>query len=130
MIKIKIVLMIVILGFNSCATSAKFPVSALTPAAQISITKKTDKHKNAVISITAKHLASPQRLNPPGISYNVWVLTKDQGVKNVGQLNVKNAKETKFRSVTAFDFYEIFITVENQSGLQYPSGAEISRTKI
>ena len=115
---------------NSCATTAKFPVSSIAPAADISAKKKTDNHKNITLEITAKNLASADRLNPPGNNYSIWIVTKEYGIKNVGQLNVRNAKKSTFKTTTPFDFNEIFITVENQGDLKYPTGTEISRTNI
>jgi hypothetical protein len=116
--------------FASCGATAKFPVSSIAPAADITARKKTDNHNNITLQITAKSLASPDRLNPAGSNYSVWVITNDHGVKNVGQLNIKNAKKSTFKTVTPFDFSEVFITVEEQGNLLTPSGVEISRTKM
>lgn len=114
----------------SCGTTSRFPVSSIVPAADISARKKTDSHNNITLQITAKSLASPDRLNPAGKNYSVWVVTNDYGVKNVGQLTVRNAKKSTFKTVTPFDFSEVFITVENQGDLMTPTGTEISRTKM
>jgi hypothetical protein len=115
---------------NSCNTYKKFPVSSVTPAADISAKKGIDNQKNFTLVIVAENLATAQRLNPPGNNYSVWIQTKNLGIKNVGQLNVENAKKTTFETTTAFDFYEVFITVENQGNLNYPQGKEIGRIKI
>jgi hypothetical protein len=116
---------------STCSTTkAKFPVSSVTPAADISAKKSMDKQNNYVLEITAKNLAEADRLNPPGNNYSVWVRTIEHGVRNVGQLNVNNAQKTSFKTLTPFDFNEVFITVENQGDLTYPQGVEISRTKI
>ncbi|MBD3725368.1 MAG: hypothetical protein IE891_11510 [Flavobacteriaceae bacterium] len=123
-------LMMMLLLVTSCATKATFPVSDLVPAADISAKKKTDSNKNITLEITCKNLASPDRLNPSGNNYNVWVVTKEYGIKNVGQLIVDNAKKSSFKTVTPFDFDEVFITVEDQGDLKYPTGREISRVKI
>jgi PBP1b-binding outer membrane lipoprotein LpoB len=120
--------LIVFLG--SCATNTKFPVSSVVPAANISAKKKTDKQQNFTLEITSENLASASRLSPPGNNYSIWIVTKAYGVKNVGQLTIKNARKTTFKTVTAFDFNEVFITVENQGNLLYPQGTEIARTKL
>lgn len=128
---IKFLISIVVLTFlTSCATKAKFPVSTTVPAAEIMAKKKTDNNKNITLEINAKNLASADRLSPPGNNYSVWIVTKDYGIKNVGQIQVKNGKKTTFKTVTPFEFSEIFITVENEGDLKYPTGQEISRTKI
>ena len=126
----QILTVLFVLTLTSCATTAKFPVSSTAPAADISAKKKTDSHRNITLEITARNLASPDRLNPAGNNYSVWIVTKEYGVKNVGQLMIRNAKKSSFKTTTPFDFNEIFITVENQGDLKYPTGTEISRTKI
>lgn len=55
----------VIALLSSCASTAKFPVSKVVPAAEIVANKKQDKHNNYVIELTANNLAAPERLNPP-----------------------------------------------------------------
>ncbi len=123
-------LMMMLFLVTSCATKAKFPISSVVPAADISAKKKTDSNNNITLEITSRNLASPDRLNPSGNNYSVWIVTKDYGIKNVGQLIVDNAKKNTFKTVTPFDFDEVFITVEDQGDLKYPTGREISRTKI
>lgn len=125
-----LIIAISILVLNSCATSATFPVSSLVPAADISAKKKTDSNKNITLEITAKNLASPDRLNPSGNNYSVWIVTEEHGIKNVGQLIIDNAEKSTLKTVTPFDFDELFITVENQGDLKYPTGTEVSRTRI
>lgn len=113
---------------TSCASTAKFPVSSTVPAADITVKKKQDKHKNYVIELTAHNLAEPNRLNPPKNNYSVWIITSDDVTKNLGQLTNKNAKKAILKTTTPFDVKEIFITAEEQGNLNYPSGLEISRT--
>lgn len=119
-----------IVSLAACATTAKFPVSTVVPAAEITAKKSTDANKNSTLEITARNLASPDRLIPPGTNYSIWVVSKGQGTKNVGQLLVSNGDKATFKTTTAFDFDEVFITVENHSDLTYPTGVEISRTKF
>lgn len=121
-----------IVGFtlfsNSCASVAKFPVSSIVPAAEISAKKMVDKNKNYVIELVAKNLANSERLDPPKSNYSVWIITDDNVTKNIGQLNNSNGKRTTLKTLTAFNVKEIFITAENQGDLSYPMGTEISRT--
>lgn len=113
----------------SCATTIKFPVSDTIPAAEISAAKKQDKHDNYKITVTAKYLASPERLNPPKNTYVVWIKT-EQGIKNVGQLKNKNAKTAELETLSPFDVSEIFITAEEKGNISNPAGIEISRTSF
>lgn len=122
--------LIVVLSLTACGTTAKFPVSSVAPASDIKAVKKTDSNKNITLEITAKNLASPDRMSPPGNVYSVWIVTNEYGIKNVGQLMIDNAKKSSFKTLTPFDFNEVFITVENQGDLKFPTGVEISRTRI
>lgn len=115
---------------TSCATTTKFPISSIVPAAEIVAKIKQDKNKNYAIEIIAKNLASPDRLNPPKNNYSVWIVTEKNGTKNLGQLINKNAKKTVLKTTTPFKVVEIFITTENQGNISYPTGDEISRVSF
>lgn len=119
----------VILFLTSCATTAKFPVSSVTPAAEITAKKTQDKNKNYVIEIVAKNLASAERVDSSKKNYSVWFVT-DNGTKNAGQLIIKNAKRASLKTSTPYDVKEIFITAEDQGDYSYPVGVEISRTSF
>lgn len=120
----------VILFLTSCATTAKFPVSSVTPAAEITAKKSQDSNKNYVIEVVAKNLASADRVDPSKKNYSVWIVTDNNGTKNAGQLMIKNAKRASLKTSTPYDVKEIFITAEDQSDYSYPVGVEISRTSF
>lgn len=123
-----IIFVVVVLFLVSCSSTAKFPTSKVTPAAEITAKKKQDSNKNYVIYVTAENLASADRLSPPKNNYSVWIVTDNDGTKNIGQLIVKNAKKATLTATTPFKIREIFITAEDQGSNSYPSGVEISRT--
>lgn len=124
---ISAVLMFII---TSCSTTTKFPVSSVTPAAVISAKIKQDKSNNFLISVTAKNLAAAERLSPPKKTYVVWIETRDNGVKNIGQLKGKNNKSVTLETLTSFHPMEIIVTAEDEGNISYPSGIEISRTNV
>src|SRR4030066_2177533 len=125
---INLLFVAVLVLLTSCATTAKFPVSSVTPAAEITAKKKQDKNNNYVIEVTAKNLASADRVDPTKKNYNVWIVTENNGTKNAGMLVNKNAKKASLKTSTPFDVREIFITAEDQGDYSYPVGIEISRT--
>lgn len=125
---INLLLVSVLVFLTSCATTAKFPVSSITPAAEITAKKKQDKNNNYIIEVTAKNLASADRVDPTKKNYNVWIVTENNGTKNAGMLVNKNAKTATLKTSTPFDVKEIFITAEDQGNYSYPVGVEISRT--
>lgn len=126
---VKVLSISVILFLTSCATTVKFPVSSVTPAAEITAKKTQDKNKNYVIEVTAKNLASADRVDPSKKTYSVWFVT-DNGTKNAGQLMIKNAKTASLKTSTPYDVKEIFITAEDQGDYSYPVGVEITRTSF
>ncbi len=125
-----VLLVATLLFLASCASVTKFPVSSTLPAAEITAKTKQDKNKNYSIEITAKHLASPDRLDPPKKNYNVWIVTEDNQTMNLGMLTNKNAKTAVLKTKTPYKAAEIFITAEDQGNNSYPSGIEISRTNF
>lgn len=122
--------MALIIVLSSCSSTAKFPVSSVTPAAEIVAKMKEDKNNNSVVEVTAKNLASADRLNPPKNNYVVWIVTDDNGIKNIGQLMNKNGNKSVLETTTPFKVKEIFITAEDQGNISFPGGVEISRTSF
>ena len=125
---INVLLVTVMVFLTSCATTTKFPVSSITPAAEITAKEKQDSNNNYVIEVTAKNLASANRVDPSKKNYNVWIVTENNSTKNAGMLVNKNAKTATLKIVTPYDVKEIFITAEDQGNYSYPVGIEISRT--
>jgi len=123
-------LLVLLIFFTSCATTVKFPTSGVTPAADITAKKKADKNGNFKISITAKNLASADRLQPPQSVYIAWIVTNAEGTRSIGRFTNKNAKTATLETLTPFAFTEIFITAEGQDDISYPSGVEITRAKF
>jgi len=121
---------VLILAFASCANVSKFPVSTVTPAANIEVHRQQDQNGNNKITITANYLAAAERLHPPKKVYVAWVLFENNGVRNLGQLKIKNAKTAEIRAVIPFKYTEIFITAEDQVDILHPAGVEISRIKF
>ena len=119
-----------ILVLSSCANISKFPVSTVSPAANIEVRRQQDQNGNTKLTITAKNLAAAERLTPPKRIYVVWVILESSKVRNIGQLNSENAKKVEIKTLVPFKFTEVFITAEDQADISYPKGVEISRIKF
>jgi len=119
-----------ILVLSSCANISKFPVSTVSPAANIEVRRQQDQNGNTKLTITAKNLAAAERLTPPKRIYVVWVILESSKVRNIGQLNSENAKKVEIKTLVPFKFTEVFITAEDQADISYPTGVEISRIKF
>ena len=126
----KLSILALVLIMSSCANMVKFPISNVTPAADITATMSQDNNGNFKISLTARNLSSVERLNPPKNAYVVWIVTERDGVRNIGKLLNKNAETTSLETLVPFKFSEVFITAEDQADASFPTGIEISRTKF
>lgn len=117
--------MIFIFSLFSCATSVNFLNSSVVPAARGSVKIKTDNNKNYSIQITLSDLAEASRLQPPKLTYIVWMITDRDLTKNIGQLNSSKgfmSKQLKgsFKTVSSDKPVKIFITAEDDAAVQYP----------
>ena len=113
-----------------CATSAKFPISTVAPAAVITAKKTVDKNKNYVIELLALHLSSADRLNPPKNHYSVWIVTEQNEYKNLGQIMNVNAKKGYFKTLSPFNPQVIILTAEDEGNRPMPAGIEIARASF
>lgn len=114
----------------SCATSVKFPVSEVTPGARINARIHTDKNENINVDLTAKYLASPERLSPSRNTYVVWVETVSNGIINIGQLQSKSSQKSNLNTITPFEPVELFITAEDDGSVKEPHGELIAKARI
>lgn len=119
-----------VLVLSACANISKFPVSSVSPAANIEMRRQQDNNGNTEITIAAKNLAGAERLSPPKKVYVAWVILESSKVRNIGQLNSENAKKAEMKTLIPFKFTEVFITAEDQADISYPKGVEISRIKF
>jgi hypothetical protein len=112
-------IMMVSLLLTSCATQVNFPVSKITPGADVKAKVKQDANDNYVIELTAENLTSPDRLDPPKQMYVVWIETA-KGTKNLGKMNMSRSlfsstRKGSLNTTTAFKPNRIIITAENTS---------------
>lgn len=116
---------ITLLLFTSCAGKNEFLSSSVVPAARGFVKVKKDKNKNYVIQLQVDYLAEAERLQPPKKTYVVWLVTDQDGTKNIGQLSSSTkALSTKlkasFESVSPHKPVRVFITAENDATISYP----------
>jgi len=110
---------------TSCSKNFSFLSSSVVPAARGDVKIKTDNNKNYVVEISLTDLAEPSRLQPPKLTYIVWMVTNRDITKNIGQLKSARgilSKQLKgsFKTVTADKPVKIYITAEDDAGIEYP----------
>jgi len=122
-----------IFSISSCATKTKFLASSVVPAAEGTVSVKQDKNKNYNIGININNLAEPTRLHPAKNMYVVWMEGNDNETKNIGQIKSSHSLISKqlkgsFETVSPVSPKKIFITAENDPGINYPNYSDIILT--
>lgn len=123
----------VLVMLSSCSKKMMFSSSNVVPAAVGSVKVKTDKNKNHSIQVKVTHLAPASKLSPPKSTYVVWMVTENNGTKNIGQLKssgslLSKALKGSLSTVTSFDPRNFFITAEDDGDTQYPGPTTVLTT--
>src|SRR5690349_19820557 len=124
---------IVLFFFSSCARKIGFQTSSVVPAARGDVKVKKDNNNNYSIQVTLNNLAEPKRLEPSKSTYVVWMETSDNVTKNIGQINsstgfLSNKLKAFFETVSSTKPTKIFLTAEDDAGIQYPGTQVIITT--
>lgn len=126
----KLTIVAIFATLTSCVSTVKFPVSQVTPAADIKAKTRKQGKPNYLVVITANNLAASQRLEPTKKIYVVWAVSDAGTTRNVGHFSPKNAIKSTFKSSFPYKPVEILITAEDEEGTCLPSGVEITRAKL
>ncbi len=124
---------IMMVPFGSCTNKISFQTSAVVPAARGYITTKKDVNDNYNIKLHISNLAEVNRLVPVRKAYVVWMVTDTQRTDNIGQLNSGSSAFSKnlkaaFETVSSSRPTRIFITAEDDPGIQYPGSQVVLTT--
>jgi len=130
---VSILAMLLVVLFVSCTQKVSFLTSSVVPAARGTVKVDQDKNKNYVINIEVENLAESSRLTPPKKTYVVWVTSEKNMTKNVGQIDTSsksfsNNLSTSFQSTSVAKPTKIFITAEDDAGVQYATGQIVLTT--
>ena len=134
--KILSVITIIFLTFfiSSCAKKIVFQPSATVPAATGKVKIKKDANNNYSIDLNVQNLANANRLTPPQNVYIVWILTKESGMKNIGQIKsstgfLSGKIKASLKAVSPFKPTRVFITAEKNNDILYPGIQEVLTTR-
>ena len=124
---------VITLSMSSCSTTSHFQTSSIVPSAEGVVKVKKDNNNNYRIGITINNLAEPDRLQPARNTYVVWMEGQDNQTKNIGQIKSSHSFLSKslkgtFETVSAIKPRKIFITAEDNPGVQYPDNMNIVLT--
>lgn len=104
--------------------------TTMVPAAQGQAALGHDANGNTTVDLTVKHLARPNDLTPARNAYVVWVQPNDQPPMNKGELRIGDNLQGELKIITPARSFDLFITAEDRSGLQAPTGPEVLRATL
>lgn len=118
---------------TGCARKAYFQQSATVPAARGFVKIDKDHNRNYKIELQVSNLAEVERLPDSGKTYVVWMVTDNQEVKNIGQIEsgssmFSNKLKASFSTSSSTRPTKIFITSESDGGTQTPGDLVIMTT--
>lgn len=104
------------------------------PAARGFVKVSKDDNNNYALNVKVTNLTEPARLQPRKELYVVWMVTKNNVTKNIGQFNsssgfFSSTLEGELNTVSSFEPDYVFITAENDSNIQYPMGVVVLTTR-
>jgi hypothetical protein len=115
----------VLFYYSSCARKIAFQSSPAVPAARGDVKVKKDNNNNYSIQISLNDLAEPKRLTHSKSTYVVWMESADNVTKNIGQINsstgfLSSKLKASFETVSSTKPTKIFLTAEDDAGIQFP----------
>jgi hypothetical protein len=119
-----------ITALNACTPKMTFAPSTIAPAASGTVNVKTDKNKNYVLNVTLQNLAPSKNLSPSRNTYLVWMESKDNAVKKLGQLTPSGKSLKATLSATSIDKPDlVYVTAEDNAEATYPSSDVVLTTR-
>ncbi len=120
--------------FSSCSKKMTFAKSSVVPAAEGYVKVKSDKNNNYTIDLKVKRLANPSDLTPSRKTYVVWMETKENGTKNIGNIRTSSGflsskLKSSLKTVTPFKPTAFYITAEDDESTTFPNGEVVLRTR-
>lgn len=125
---------VLLLALSSCSKKIYFNTSSVVPAAVGYAKIKKDKNGNFAIDISISNLAEVERLEGHKKVYVVWMNSSHENPKNLGQINSDTKGFSRklmasFHTVSSIEPSKLYITAEEDGGVQYPGNYEVLTTE-
>jgi hypothetical protein len=132
-ISLSLLALSLVFALSSCSTKAAFLSSQVVPAAKGNVKVKKDGNNNYAIKLQISNLAESSQLTPPKKAYVIWLVSDDQRVHNIGQIDsstgfMSNKLKAGFETVSSFKPTRIFLTAENDQNINYPQSEVVLTT--
>jgi len=123
-----------VVSSGACSKKLSFAGSSVVPAAHGYVKINRDDNKNFAIEVNVTNLAEPKNLQPPRDAYVVWMESKNNGVRNIGQLNTSSGffsstLKASLKTVSPDKPTSFIITAEDNAEIKYPGSQVVLRTE-
>ena len=106
---------------SACSQKITFPTSEVVPAAEATLNVEEKNDGNYEVELEVENIAKPQRLTPSRRNYVVWMVSKEHGTMNLGNLKVSDNNKASLSTVTPYEPIRVFITAEDKQDIIAPS---------
>lgn len=118
---------------SSCARKFTMVNTGIAPAANAFAKVKKDKSNNYEVQVKVTNLAPSNKLDPPKKTYVVWMVSDNNGTKNIGQFQsgtslLSKALKGSIKTITAFKPVNFFITAEDDASINYPGNVVMMKS--
>ena len=110
----------------------KYPMTSASfvPGARGEVAISKDQNGNTNLKMSVRHLANLANLTPRASAYVVWLQERGGNPENQGQLKMDKNLATTFETVTRMKSFDVFVTAEQDSRPDRPSGQEVLKATI
>ncbi|TDG36139.1 hypothetical protein EZJ43_09940 [Pedobacter changchengzhani] len=120
---------------SACSKKVRFENSSVVPAAEGKVKISKNDNGNYQLDFNIVNLAEPSKLTPSKKYYVVWMETKENGLKNLGQLKSSSGYfssllKAEMRAITPYKPIKVFITAENDPIVENPGNVIFSTSKF
>ncbi|WP_243718078.1 hypothetical protein [Pedobacter changchengzhani] len=127
--------LVLIFSISACSKKVRFENSSVVPAAEGKVKISKNDNGNYQLDFNIVNLAEPSKLTPSKKYYVVWMETKENGLKNLGQLKSSSGYfssllKAEMRAITPYKPIKVFITAENDPIVENPGNVIFSTSKF
>ena len=110
------------IGYEIGEGSTKVALTPTAAAGQASGEAKVEAKKGGTsIEAKVKGLPAPTSLGPEFLTYVLWSVTPDGGVRNLGEIPITKTGEGKLTATTASQTFSLIVTAEPYYAVRLPS---------
>jgi hypothetical protein len=115
---------------TALASDQRMIADPSVPAASGKAHLSKDNNGNLRLKLDVDHLAKPGSLTPTKESYVVWIQPRGKEPQNEGTLKVGDNLKGNFEATVPNEYFEVFVTAEDNPAAQTPSGPKLLRAEM